>query len=291
MYAKKLERLVARLSQEALLRPGWYQLKVGLLALLGYAYVMAIIMLLILFSVFAVLWAGRYASYVVFKVVLGVLGLLFITLKAMWVKLPLPEGAIIQREDAPELFLLVERLQSQLAVPKFYKVMITGQLNAGVCQIPRLGLLGWYRHYLLIGLPLIKALSVQQLEAVLAHELGHLAGKHGILSNWIYRLRLGWDRLIEGLEKKSSWGTIVFLPFFRWYVPFFSAYSFPLARANEFYADKISAQLTSTQIVGEALIRVEIIGRYLNEYYWFKVFKHSHEQSLPAVLPYAEMQH
>ncbi|MES2206638.1 MAG: M48 family metallopeptidase [Pseudomonadota bacterium] len=289
MYSKKFDRLVAELSQESLLHPRWYQLKVGLLALLGYGYVIAIIILLVFISVFSVFWAGRYASYIVFKVVFGCGGLLFLTLKAMWVKLPVPEGIAISSIEAPELFFIIERLRSQLKVPKLYKVFITEQLNAGVCQIPRLGLLGWYRPYLLIGLPLIKALSAPQLEAVLAHELGHLAGRHGVLSNWIYRLRLGWDRLIEGLEKKASWGNMVFLPFFRWYVPFFSAYSFPLARANEFYADKISAQLTSTQIVGESLIRVEMIGRYLNECYWREVFKSSYEQPLPTVLPYSGM--
>jgi hypothetical protein len=31
--------------------------------------------------------------------------------------------------------------------------------NAAVVQAPRLGLFGWYRNYLLIGLPLAKALT------------------------------------------------------------------------------------------------------------------------------------
>ena len=44
---------------------------------------------------------------------------------------------------------------------------------------------GWYRNYLLIGLPLAKALTVEQFKAVLAHEFGHLAKGHGAMSNWI----------------------------------------------------------------------------------------------------------
>jgi len=54
-----------------------------------------------------------------------------------------------------------------------------------VVQSPREGIVGWPRNYLLIGLPLMKTLSVDQFEAVLAHELGHVARGHGKVSNWI----------------------------------------------------------------------------------------------------------
>src|SRR5947208_2584067 len=83
---------------------------------------------------------------------------------------------------------------------------------------------------LLLGLPLMKSLTPAQFEAVLAHEFGHLAGGHGRVSNWIYRLRLSWARLLSALEGRKA-GSWLFLPFFNWYAPYFSAYSFPLARA------------------------------------------------------------
>jgi len=81
--------------------------------------------------------------------------------------------------------------------------LITDDFNAAVVQIPRLGLLGWYRNTLLIGLPLMKALTRQQLAAVLAHEFGHLAGGHGRLGNWVYRLRFGWARLAQGAARPA----------------------------------------------------------------------------------------
>ena len=42
-------------------------------------------------------------------------------------------------------------------------------------QLPRLGIFGWYRNYLIIGMPLMKSLTCEQFKAVLAHEFGHLA--------------------------------------------------------------------------------------------------------------------
>ena len=116
---------------------------------------------------------------------------------------------------------MLGRLQHDLHVSaRFDHVLLTEEFNAAVVQIPRLGILGWNRNYLIIGLPLMKALTRKQLAAVLAHELGHLAGGHARLGNWIYRLRLGWMRLARRLEDSESVGKLVFRPFFARYADF-----------------------------------------------------------------------
>ncbi len=73
---------------------------------------------------------------------------------------------------------MLDGLRSRLRHPRIHRVLLTPDFNAGVMQVPRLGLLGWYRSYLFIGLPLMKSLTVEQFQAVLAHELGHLSGGH-----------------------------------------------------------------------------------------------------------------
>ena len=47
------------------------------------------------------------------------------------------------------------------------------------------------------------------------------------------------------LEVSESKGRFLFMSFLNWFVPYFSAFSFPLARANEYEADAISVRLTS----------------------------------------------
>jgi hypothetical protein len=69
--------------------------------------------------------------------------------------------------------------------PRFHHVLVTDDFNAAVVQAPRLGLFGWYRNYLLIGLPLAKALTVEQFKAVLAHEFAKRHRKP--VSSWSKR--------------------------------------------------------------------------------------------------------
>src|SRR5262249_10392674 len=173
------------------------------------------------------------------------------------------EGRRWTRQDAPQLFDLIDRLQRSLRATRFHDVLITEDFNAAVAQTPRLGLLGWYRNALLIGLPLMKALTRQQLASVLAPAFGHLAGGHGRRGNWVYRLRSGWARLAQALQERRSTASFAFRPFFRWYAPYFSAVSFPLARANEYEADAASARLPSPAAAAAALTSVNVVGRFL----------------------------
>src|SRR5262249_7727554 len=142
---------------------------------------------------------------------------------------------------------------------------------------------------LIIGLPLMKALTREQLAAVLAHEFGHLAGGHGRLANWIYRLRFGWIRLAQALQERNSFGSFAFRPFFKWYAPYFSAVSFPLARANEYEADAASARLTSPTAAAAALTGVNVIGTVLQARYWPNLLRNADRVAQPSFAPFAEM--
>jgi hypothetical protein len=184
---------------------------------------------------------------------------------------------------------MIEELRRALRSPRFHHVLVTDDFNAAVVQAPRLGLFGWYRNYLLIGLPLAKALTVEQFKAVLAHEFGHLGMGHGRMSNWIYRQRLRWSRLMAALEAAESWGVVLFRPFLRWYAPYFNAYSYPLARANEFEADATSARLASRRAAAEALTAVNVVHCYLQERFWPQIVRRADEMPQPAFAPFSVM--
>ena len=208
----------------------------------------------------------------------------------MWVRLEAPQGREITRREAPALFSMLDQLRRALKVDvRFDHVLLTDEFNAAVVQIPRLGILGWHRNYLIIGLPLMKALTRKQLAAVLAHELGHLAGGHGRLGNWIYRLRLGWSRLGEMLEQTESMANYIFRPFFKRYVPYFSAVSFPLARADEYEADRNSARLTSPTAAAAALTTVEVMSDFLHSRFWPELHQRATTSSKPQFSPFSEM--
>ena len=290
MTHDQFNAMVSRLENEARSQPGRYQFKVLLLALLGNVYLGAILLLIV------ALLAALIASVMVLKalaikliVVVG--AFLWIVLKAVWVKISPPEGTEIEQEGAPELFGMIDGLRRQLGAPRFHHVLITDDFNAAVVQAPRLGIFGGHSNYLLIGLPLMKALTPEQFKAVLAHEFGHLAKGHGRASNWIYRQRLRWSRLLGVLEASESQGGFLVRPFLNWFAPYFNAYSFQLARANEYEADATSARLTSPGAAAQALTSVNVVGSYLAERYWPQIHKQAEEQPQPGFAPYSGMGH
>lgn len=288
MTQEQFHALVGRLEEQARRHPFGYKLRVLLLALFGYGYLGA--MLLILLAAFAATLASVvFLKAVAIKLIIPMGAFLWVVLRALWVRFDPPEGTRLTRRDAPELFALVDDLRRRLKAPRFHRVLITNEFNAGVVQVPRLGLLGWYRNYLLIGLPLMKSLTPAQFKAVLAHEFGHLAGGHGRLSNWLYRMRLSWARLMQTLDAQKSAGSFLFRPFFDWFAPYFNAYSFPLARANEYEADAAAARLESPRALAEALTAVNVVGSYLRERYWPAIHHQADDLPRPAFAPYTRL--
>jgi Zn-dependent protease with chaperone function len=289
MTNEQFDALVGRLEQQAIKSPSYYQFKVFLLAMLGNLYLGVVLLVIVglLIGLFASLSVLKLLAV---KLIILVVPFLWLILNSLWIDVLPPIGTRITKKQAPELFAMINGLRRHLRSPRFHQVLITEDFNAAVAQIPRLGILGWQRNYLILGLPLLKALSIDQFKAVLAHEFGHLAKGHGKKSNWIYCQRLRWHRLVKTLEANQSEGSFLFTPFLNWFVPYFSAYSFPLARANEYEADRTSARLTSTQTAAEALTNVEIIACFLSEQYWPTVYKQAYNQPQPCA-PYIGLNH
>jgi Zn-dependent protease with chaperone function len=288
MTSEQFQALVDRLEHQALSDPNGYTSKVLLLAVLGNAYVVAMLLLIVALLV-ALVASVLVLKALAIKLILVVGFFLWMLLTALWVKIDPPGGTEIEARQAPELFTTVDGLRRRLSAPRFHHTLITDDFNAGVVQSPRLGIFGWTRNYLLIGLPLLKALTAEQFKAVLAHEFGHLAKGHGKVSTWMYRQRLRWSRLLAVLDTTESRGSFLFKPFLSWFAPYFNAYSFPMGRANEYQADATSARLTSPQAVAQALTGVSVVGCYLAERYWEQIHQQADQQPQPNFAPYFAM--
>ncbi len=282
------QALAERLETLARERPRTYKTRVAALALLGYGYLGLMLALLLgLLALSAVSVIHLKALGV--KLLLLIAPFVWLVARALWVRPEAPTGLAITAADAPELFARIERLRMALSAPRFHRVLINEDFNASVSQVPRLGLFGWQRNYLVIGLPLLKTLTVEQFEAVLAHEFGHLAGGHAAFATWLYRLRLAWERLRHALETTQSAGTILFRRFFAWFVPRFSAYSFPLARANEYQADAVATRLASPRALAQALTAVNVFASYFSERFWPGIHAEARHRPEPAFAPFASL--
>jgi Zn-dependent protease with chaperone function len=287
------EQMVARLEAQSASAPRAYQLKVGLLALLGFALLALILgfaglgLLLLAGLLAALVLTGGKAALLLIKlgkllllVAIPLWVLLKSSLSALFARLPAPQGYEVTRAQAPALFQALEHMRRRMKGPRFHHVLVTDDMNAGVVQRPLFGLFGFPRNYLLLGLPLLESLPPEEALAVVAHEYGHLAGSHSRFAAFIYRLRITWG-VIQGLAEQ--WQGFLGKGLKRmvgWYAPYFNAYTFVLARTNEYQADAASARLVGARVAASVLKRTNVtIAAY--EHFMEEVFGFACEQARP----------
>ncbi len=224
----------------------------------------------------AALCAGAVAMIVFYPNYLTIkLGLIFglpagyVTLaviKGLWVRLSAPEGLRVMREEAPELFGLIDGISREAGGVNFDEVLLTDDLNAAVVQVPRLGIFGWYKTYLILGLPLMDSMAPDEFKAVVAHEFAHLSHQDGRLGSWLYRLRASWARVMASLAEQGAPRPM--LAFVNWFWPRFNASAFVLSRSQEYKADAFAARVSSPQAAASGLQRLAVEARRLHDGFW-----------------------
>lgn len=273
MNTADFEQMVARLERESEQAPEAYKMKVALLALAGFALLAVLLSFaglgLLLLAGFAWLMITTGGGALLLLLKLGKLLILLAfplwflvkaSFSALFVRLPAPTGLPVTRQQAPALFAALDDMRRRMRGPRFHHVLLINDMNAAVVQRPLFGLIGFPRNYLLLGLPLLESSTPDEAMAVVAHEYGHLAGAHGRFGAFIYRLRLSWGTIQALAEQWSGWtGRLLRKPV-DWYAPYFNAYTFVLARANEYQADAASAELVGAAAAASALKRVNVSG-------------------------------
>lgn len=287
MEDNKLAARIRPLEEFAAANPERYRFRVALLALLGYVYLLVIVTLLLALVAGILLYARINA--ITIKVLWIPLVLAGLVLKALWVTIPEPDGKELQREQAPALFDLIREVSDTLKGPKVHHVLVSDEFNASIVQIPQFGMFGWLRNYLVVGLPLMRALSPNEFRSVLAHEFGHLSGKHGSFSGWIYRVRQSWVQILTRVHEERSYASFLFEPFLKWYAPYLNAYSFVLARAQEREADSYSVDFAGKDSAALALIRLTTKGRVLSDDFWPTFFNGAKEEARAPKDPFTQM--
>ena len=287
MTNEQFDQLVNRIQARYGSRPVALKLRIAWLVIVGYAGFLA--GLLIVLVVAAALVAGAIAAgetpsiflmaIVAFLLAFG----LCQTLVFLWVPLDAQPARAVTRDEAPRLFQLLDVVRADLHAPPFDHVWITPEFNAGVQMIPRLGVFGFNRKHLYLGLPLLHSITPGQFAAVLAHEFAHASSHHDRFGMWIYRLRQTWSRVFAELHDVGSGdvgsggvcsgGVVrsfrgVILWFVDWYWPHFNAHAFVLSRANEYEADRLAAERAGVDPAAQALWRIECFSRRLSDQFW-----------------------
>lgn len=261
MDSTRFAALVASLEDLAGRDPTALRRRIKGLVALGYAYVLGILALVLAAIVTCVtiaLTTGRGAGLLKLSVALAILATVIV--RALWVRLDEPSGERLTAKQAPRLFARVEEIRRALRAPKPDAVILDEDFNAAVTQVPRFGVFGGHRTYLILGLPLLCAMGSQHLDAVLGHEFGHLSGAHPKYGLWVFRVRALWSRLLTKFHESGSVFAKLFTPFFRWYMPRLDAHGFALRRADEYAADRDGARAADPRRMAEALAILSVRG-------------------------------
>lgn len=224
--------------------------------------------------------------------VLAALCLITVVARALWTPLPAPKGRWVSRNQAPQLFKMLDKVRERTGGPHFDQVLIDTELGASVVQQPRLGLLGWYRNTLVLGLPLLFLLTPRQLASVVAHEYGHLGGASSKLAAWVYRTRRGWLHLAQWRETTQRGNSVLdtaLALFFKHFFPRFNARAFVIARQQEYEADAAAHAVSSPQHSSEALVVLTLAARYLEDVFWPMVFGRARLGGEVRETPFREM--
>ncbi|MCW1924923.1 M48 family metallopeptidase [Luteolibacter arcticus] len=270
MSQDSFQSLVNRLESawsgrpEGLLRQTVAWVTLGYLAL---AFsVLAGFVLLVTGVVIAVLYQSLAVTLLAGLISLAGLALAVFVLGCLWVRFEPPEGLVLEERDHPELHRLLCELGDLAGGVRFHRVMLDAEMNASVVQNPRLGVFGWYRAHLVIGLPLMEALSLDELKAVLAHEIGHLTRADGKTCAWLHRTRETWERVVDRFSRNGFCPVIG--DFFQWFWPRFNSRALVLSRFSELAADQFAAQAVSPQALASGLRRLAILGKRVEYEFW-----------------------
>jgi Zn-dependent protease with chaperone function len=251
--------------------PGRYRWGVIAWALLGYGTV-AVLLALLVGTLGLMLWSVTVSGAVIFflvksKLIFLVGGGAWVTVRALWVSVPEPEGLKINRAKVPALVQEIDALRLQLGVKPLSQIILTDNLNAAMVQTPRLGIFGWHKTTLVLGIQLLMTLTPEEARGVIAHELAHYSHSHAAFAGRIYRARIAWQKIADAIEAKTTLGGSVFRKAIAWYMNRFDAYSYPLAQANEYEADRAASAVTGGAMAA-ALERVTVMDQWLSEAYW-----------------------
>lgn len=282
-------RLIREQEAFANADPAAYRRKVLLMAYGGYAYILGMLILVCL--AFALLiWiavVGHYLNGILIKLMIIIVPIIWAILRSLFVKIPPPEGVTLTREEAPELYRVVEEVGKKVGDTSVDTIVIDENCNAAAYWMPKYGLFGPPKKYLILGLPLLLTLSPEEARYVIGHEFGHFSGEHGRFGGWIYRLNRTWSFLQSNLNRQG--GNLLFAKFFNWFEPRFDAVSFALRRANEYEADAAALKVASPEHAASALMRFRYAVPHLSEHFWRPLFRRARFEERPPEHPLSDM--
>ncbi|HEX4794746.1 MAG TPA: M48 family metallopeptidase [Humisphaera sp.] len=276
------------LEHEAAAHPRKHAARLVALALFGYLYPTALALVafggVVAMLSLAPLTFQSDDFRIIFLYIAGLLVALILSaavISTFWVKLPKPGGCRLGAGEASLLRQMIEDLRAAQGAPPVHQIILEPELNAAVLQRQRFGFWGPSTNYLAIGLPLLIALTRDQLRAVLAHELLHLRSRHSRFSAWMYRIHQTWMLMAAPFNAAGKVRHIVMGWFVNWYGGYFAISTLALRRKHEYAADAGSAATLGPQHAAAALISLSLAEYRFNREFYPALLRLGNDDPIP----------
>ncbi|MGR6922359.1 M48 family metallopeptidase [[Actinomadura] parvosata] len=160
-------------------------------------------------------------------------------------------GVPVGREHEPVLWQTVEELAQRVRTAPPDEIRLVAEVNAAVSEDTRFLGLRATRRRMFIGLPLLQTLTVDEMRAVLGHELGHYSGAHTRLGAPVYRGRVSLIATVQGLHNHPFIQRL-----FTWYAKLYLRVSQAVSRRQELEADQLAVAIGGRQAMAGALRKI-----------------------------------
>lgn len=280
-------------------QPGEFARRTGLNAVLGFAALACLALLLcLLLLVTVVAWWRAATGWPWLLLGLLILAAGWPLWRALRLRPALPPGVVVGPQQAKEVHALVEKACATLNAAPVDELRFDISLEVKLVPQPRLGVLGWPRQVLVIGLPLMMALGTEPLAALVMHALVPVRGESHWRralkqpAAWAERQRRTWWALAAGWTPARLlpwWQDAVLGPFMERFWPHFEARAVVQGREEAMIADRLVLSRCGAQALATALLGPAVQQHFLDEVFWPQRWAAARESHLPNVLPLREL--
>ena len=170
-------------------------------------------------------------------------------------------GTRLSVDDYPEFYEFVAAVGQRVAAPAPDEIRISHEPECFVAELRQFGIRTQRQLILVLGMPHLSVLSVNELRVILAHELAHFTGGDTTLGVFDYRFVETLRRaLLDMRQGRFCWISPVY-----WYCKAFHRLfvflSGPIQRHQELRADGLSAAAFGGQLAIDTLLNEWLLAR------------------------------
>jgi hypothetical protein len=265
----------------------------GLAALPGYVFLFLfpVITLVLAWSVpMLISQAGSLADWTILVISLSILllggGLSWYLLRT---PIRLPVGVALDHDMAPNLFELINELESAYGRPVVDQVVLRSQFAMQITRTPKYGMPFLTTKTLEIGLPVLLGLPPAHFKALLARRIGQIGSRHNPVSGWLYQLRSIWPQYKHSYAHQKTLPGRFMHAFFRLYTPLYLKASVFAARLDELEADRYALDLINDRDMAKVISQEIVVRDFLHSRYWPKLRQLVQRGNTDNYHPYGQM--